>query len=567
MSTPPAPASRRRRLGARLPALLFLALTAACGPADDGPPPGAGLDTSAALEVHDATGASLGSVVFPVSCSPEAAAEMRHGLALLHNMTYSEAASAFQRAADADPTCGMANWGIAMTYVHPLWPDVPTADQLDRGMALLEEAREKGLPTAREQGYVAALEAYYRDGANRSEQARLASFAEGWAEVRADHPGDPEAALFAALSSVATASAAADPLQAQRAAGLMAREVLASIPDHPGAHHYVIHAFDAPPLAEMALPVARSYGEVAPANAHALHMTSHIFTRRGLWVESIDFNERSADAAWDAPIGGRVSHHYLHAVDYLVYAHLQRGADAEAQAILAELRGIDQPSVDNAASAYAFAAVPARLALERGDWAAARRVQARWPSTISWDAFPHLEAIPVFAMALGSARSGDVPAARRAADRLDALHVAAADVADAYDWATQVEVQAKGVRGWIAHAGGRTEEAVDLMSEAAALEATTQKNPVTPGEVLPAGELLGDMLLELGRYEEAYRAYGQALERTPNRFNSLYGQGRTAEAMGDAERASEAYGKLLEVAGSSTTRGDKLERARGYMEG
>jgi len=344
-----------------------------------------------------------------------------------------------------------------------------------------------------------------------------------------------------------------------------AQRILEAIPDHPGAHHYAIHAFDIPSAAERGLSVADGYGKVAPANSHALHMTSHIFTRRGLWAQSIDFNRRAADAAWQEPIGGQVSHHYMHAIDYLAYAYLQQGADGNADAVLAEMRALEGPVMNNAVSAYAFAAVPARIALERHDWTAAARLGFREPATISWDAFPHLEAISVFGRALGAAHEGDLSSARTAAARLASLEEAAKNVPDAYDWATQVRIQEIGARAWIAFAEGRTDEAIALMCEAADLEATTDKNPVTPGEVLPAGELLGDMLYEAGRYEEAYQSYVFAMERTPNRFNSLFGAARSAEAAGMTEEARAYYRQLVEVAGESTTRREELGQARGYL--
>jgi tetratricopeptide (TPR) repeat protein len=513
------------------------------------------------MAVIDAAGASMGSVAFPVSCEDDAAGQMRLGLALLHNMTYAEAERTFARAAELDPGCGIARWGMAMTYLHPLWPDVPTEEQLERGWQLLQDARERGLGTPREESYVSALEAYYRDAPEHDEPSRLAAYAQGWAAVRTAYPSDPEAALFAALSLLAAPPAGA-PLDRQREAGAIAEGVLQDIPDHPGAHHYVIHAFDLPSLAERALPVAHSYGQVAPENSHALHMTSHIFTRRGLWEESIDYNRRAADVALDEPIGGRTSHHHLHAIDYLVYAHLQRGDDERAQEVLDHLMALDGPVVNHAASAYAFAAVPARIALERKSWSDAAAIEARRPSTIPWDAYPHLEAIPVFARALGAARTGALGSAGRAAARLAELAPRAAELPDAYDWGTQVRIQELGARAWIAYAQGRADEAVRLMTEAADLEATTQKNPVTPGEVLPASELLGDMLLEIDRPRDALEAYASALARSPNRFNSLFGAGRAAELAGAATEAASYYRRLLEVGGSSSTRIETLEAAR-----
>lgn len=514
----------------------------------EGPP---GRVSFPVTEVLGESGASLGSVAFPTTCEDPAATTLRRGLALLHNMTYAEAERAFEVAAEQDPGCALAHWGRAMTYLHPLWPDVPSDAQLERGWRLLQEARAAGPGTPREEAYVEALEAYYRDAAGRPEPARLASYAQAWAEVARSYPRDPEAALFSALADIAVAPAAEDPLAALREAGAAAEAVLARIPDHPGAHHYIIHAYDRPALAERALSVARSYGEVAPDNAHALHMTSHIFTRVGLWEESIEFNQRSADAAAAHPIDGAVSHHHLHAVDYLAYAQLQRGQDEEAQTILEHLEALDGPVVDHAASAYAFAAVPARIALERRDWRRAISVRARWPESLDWERYPHLEAIPVFSRALGAARTGDLETAEASIARLAELQVRAAALPGAYDWGTQVEIQKLAAEAWVAYARSETDHAVERMTMAAELEAGSTKNPVTPGEVLPAAELLGDMLLELGRHAEARAAYERSLERSPNRLNGLAGAARAASAAGDEAAAAEYRRRLDAVTAES----------------
>ena len=544
------------RTPSRFPILTLLlvgssAALVACGADDngalaDGTEESGALDLTAVTEVMDAEGGSLGSVAFPISCSDDAAATMRQGLALLHHMTFTEAAGVFEAAAEQDPDCALAYWGMAMTPLHPLWPDVPSDQNLERGWVLLQEARAAGLQTPREEGYVTALEAYYRDAADRTEAARLTTYAEAWEQVRVAHPDDSEATLFAALSLIATGLGSDDPMPTFEAGGAMAEQVLSQIPDHPGALHYIIHSYDVPALAHKALPVARTYGKVAPENAHALHMTSHIFTRVGSWEESIDYNVRSAAAALKEPINGATSMHHLHAVDYLAYAYLQTGQDDHAEQVLDHLAALDGPIHDHAASAYAFAAVEPRIALERQDWARAAAVEPRWPATVNWNSYPHLEAIPEFARALGAAHTGDIQAAERSIARLGELREQAATLPDAYDWGIQVQIQEVGAQAWVAYAAERTDEAVELMTEAAALESTTTKNPVTPGVVLPANELLGDMLLDLGRHAEARAAYETALTRSPNRLNSLKGAGRAAEMAGDAETAAE-YERQLEA--------------------
>ena len=567
--TSPSASGTRFHLGPPALAWVLMAAVAACSPGSETPadeteaPNSATFDLSRASQVFDAGGTSLGTVAFDTSC--QAADDVRLGLALLHHMTYAEAARTFQRVGTEDPSCVMAPWGVAMSYLHPLWPDVPTPEQLDRGWELLQDARALGTASPREAALVEALEAYYRDGNERTERQRLTTYAEAWERVAATYPQDAEVALFEALSMIAVTLGVPERVDERVGAGLVAEQVLEAIPDHPGAHHYVIHAYDIPAAAEQALPAARRYGAVAPANSHALHMTSHIFTRRGIWRESIDYNRRAADAAWEEPIAGQVSHHYLHAVDYLIYAHLQRGADDDARAVLSEVGSVEGPVVNHAASAYTFAAAAARYALERHAWDEAADIRAREPAAIPWDAYPYLEAIPVFAKALGSALIGDLAAAREATSKLADLAAASEATSVAYDWATQVRIQELAARAWTAYAQNSRDEAISLMTEAAELEASTEKNPVTPGEVLPAGELLGDMLLAAGRPAEALQAYVAAMERTPNRFNSLYGAARAAEAAGMNETAADYYGRLVAVAGDSTTRRRELERARSFV--
>jgi tetratricopeptide (TPR) repeat protein len=523
---------------------------------------GGGGESQTATADASLDGQSLGTVQFPTSCDPSAQENLERGLALLHHMTYLAAEAEFKKAAEADPECAIAYWGAAMTYAHPLWPDVTPADKLAAGQQLLDRAAAAGHRNAREDAYLAAAQAYYTDGATRSKSEQLASFLDGWAEVHRSYPDDSEAKLFHALALMATASASDKTYEKQRAAGAMAEDVLAEMPRHPGAHHYIIHAYDFPPLAEKALPVARTYDDVAPENSHALHMTSHIFTRLGLWPESITFNIRAADAARERTPMGMVSMHHMHALDYLAYAYLQTADDDAALEVIRAMATLKPPFHDHAATAYSFAAVPARYALERQDWQAAAEIVTGWPDGVNWDKYPHLSAIPIFAQALGAARTGDRENAQQAIDELARLQERAAALEMAYDWGIQVAIQKIGAEAWLAYEAGETERALELMRQAAEMEASTEKNPVTPGEVLPARELYGDMLLAAGRYSEAQRQYEAALERSPNRFNSLYGAGRAAELADDAESAASYYGKLLEIAPEPTGRHEQLARAR-----
>jgi hypothetical protein len=372
-------------------------------------------------------GDNLGEVRLPDSCEGEETdRHLSRGLALLHHMTYEGARAEFAAAAEADPGCALAAWGQAMTYIHPLWSDPPGEEDFEHARALLAEAREMEGASESERAYLDAAWAYYAEGRSTSEKPNLAAFAAAWRGVHERRPEDPEAAALHALSHLATADPADKSYAVQREAGAVAEAILGDIPDHPGGHHYIIHAYDYPALAEEALPAARHYGEIAPAVPHALHMPSHIFTRRGLWQDSIEWNERSADAAAEHRVNGALSLHHLHALDYLAYAHLQRGEDEAAEAVGRRLDALEGPYQVHLASTYTLAAVPARLALERQRWTEAAALEPRRPADYPWDQTPAMEAITHFARALGAARSGEPEKARASVEKFAALRDAAA---------------------------------------------------------------------------------------------------------------------------------------------
>jgi tetratricopeptide (TPR) repeat protein len=479
-------------------------------------------------------------------------------------MTYEGARAAFAAATEADPDCAMGYWGQAMTLIHPLWSDPPSEADFKRGQTLVKMAKTRGQKTERELAYIAAVEAYYAGGWNRDETTNLASFEEGWEKAYRRFPEDVEAACFYALAHMATADPSDKTYAKQRRAGAIAEKVLAQVPDHPGAHHYMIHAYDYPLLAEGALEVAHSYGEIAPEVPHALHMPSHIFTRRGFWQESIGMNKRSAAAALKHPVGEKISLHYLPALDYLAYADLQGAEALKAKQVLYMLNALEGPFQIHIAASYTFAAVPARFALERQQWAEAALLEPRMPGNYPSDKFPTMEAITHFARALGAARSGDRQLAQQALDKMAALRERQAQTS-AY-WAKQIEIQRLSAMAWLAYQEGKPEEALDMMRRAAALEASTEKHPVTPGELLPARELLADMMLDMGRHKEAQAEYEATLERSPNRFNSLYGVGRAAELARDREKATEYYQKLLDVASQADTQRPRLQHARRFLD-
>ncbi len=508
----------------------------------------------------------LGTVHFPVSCKAPAQNLMERGVALLHHMTYSGARKVFEAARAADPDCALAYWGIAMTYIHPLWPDNPTQEQIILGQNLIKLAKTQGKKTGREHAYIAALDAYYGKG-GRDHRTRLGDFQKTWAKVYHDFPNDLEAASFYALAHMAMAKSTDKSYQKQKEAGAIAEKVLVTIPDHPGAHHYIIHAYDSPPLAQRALEVARNYGKVAPDVPHALHMPTHIFTRLGLWQDSIDWNRRSAAAAWRNKVNGEITMHYPHALDYLAYAYLQQARDEKAKEILDGILSLSGPFYDlNAESAaYALAAIPARYRLERQQWEAAAKLKPRNPASFPWsDRFAAYEAITHFSRALGAARSGNPAVVQRSIVELEKRH----DIVkkkSAY-WANQVEIQKISAQAWLAFAQRKQMEALRLMKRAAEIETSTDKSPTTPGEILPARELLGDMFLELDKPGEALQAYEAELTRSPNRFNSLYGAGRAAELTRDRKKAKAYYQNLLDVAPKADGRQTRLQHARRYLD-
>ncbi len=515
----------------------------------------------------DNYGDNIGTVNFPVSCSESSQRLMERGVALLHHMTYAGARRIFEVTREADPNCALAYWGVAMTYVHPLWLDPPNEEELQLGLDLITLAKKRGHKTEREHAYIAALEAYYENAQERDQRARIARFEQAWSRAYHEFPDDSEAAAFYALAHMATATIKDKSYRKQKEAGAIMEKILVQIPDHPGAHHYIIHAYDYPGLADRALKVARNYGKVAPEVPHALHMPSHIFTRLGLWKESIDWNIRSASAALKNKVDGAITMHYLHALDYLAYAYLQQVQDEKAKEVMETVLSLSGPFYDLnvEATAYALAAIPARYTLERQKWEDAAKLKPRAPASFKWgNRFAAFEATTHFARALGAARSGNTNASQRALKELEALHDIVAQK-NVY-WADQIRIQQLSAKAWLAFEKGKQAEALHLMQQAARLEASTEKHPVTPGEVLPARELLGDMLLELKRPKEALAEYETGLKRSPNRFNSLYGAGRAAELAGDKKKAASYYQKLLKLTALANTKHPRLQNALRFLD-
>lgn len=463
---------------------------------------------------------TIGTARLPTSCNAAAQPEMDRGVTLIHSFWYAEAEKSFRRAADADPQCGMAWWGVAMSNLHPLWAP-PTPDELKTGHQVATKAKQVGGKTPRERGYIDAISAFYGDADKLDHRTRMAAYEKAMAGVDSSNPDDLEAAIFHALALLAVASPNDKTYAVQKQAAQILNRVLPQVPEHPGVTHYLIHSFDYPDLAELALPAARVYAKLAPGSPHALHMPSHIFTRLGLWDESIASNLASADKAHryvESTLPGATAFDELHAIDYLVYAYLQKGDVEQARKLADRTAGVIKIDNPNFAAAYAIGAVPARFTLERKAWKDAAALTV--PTMIDWTKTPYAEGNIHFARGIGGARSGDLTVARDAAARLAAIRQTLLDQKNSY-WADQLEIQRLSVAAWIARAEGSQENALKLMRAAADLEASTEKHPVTPGSVLPAREQLADMLLEYGRSDDALTEVQRVLHDAPNRRNAV----------------------------------------------
>ncbi len=503
---------------------------------------------------HDHTNVApekFGQVRFPTSCKPEVQSAFERGLALLHSFAYAKAATVFQEVSAKDPDCGLAQWGVAMTYFHTIWGP-PTEGEFAAGRTAAQKAAVLGAPSARERDYIAGIAAYYQGDAVEH-AARVVAYEKAMAGVRERNPDDHEAAIFHALAILGVAyNSPPDKTYArQKEAAKILNGLLAVEPDHPGIAHYMIHSFDYPELAELALPAARAYAKIAPSAPHALHMPSHIFTRLGMWKESIESNLASARAAqtWAAKTqAGATAFDALHAMDYLEYAYLQTGQDAKARELVDNVAKVTSLDVPQFAAGYALAAVPARHALERRAWKEASALTAQ--PTFPWEKYPYAKAIVHFARAVGGARAGDLEAARQDLATLAGIQ-ASLQGQKGFDWATQVEIQRRAAAAWVARAEKKDAEAVALMRSAADLEDSTDKHPVTPGSILPAREQLADLLAELGQPAAALAEYETSLRSAPARLNSYDGAARAAERAGKKREAKVFHERLVALCSGS----------------
>ncbi len=493
----------------------------------------------------------LGKVSFPTSCSPEVQAKFERAVAMLHSFWYSAGEQAFRDVLKDDPRCAMATWGIASLLMsNPLAGQGASPKGAEQAQAALDAGRRMGAGSERERDYLDAVAAYYRDFATRSERERQLSRAQAYEALAKKYPSDDEAQIFFALYLAGTQTQADQTYAAYLRAAAILEDEFRKYPDHPGVAHYLIHSYDAPPIADKGLTAARKYAGIAPAAPHALHMPSHIFTRVGAWQESAATNARSQEVAK----AGNEPDEAYHATDYMVYAYLQLARDADARRNIDEVMKVTGASTRFVAP-YAIASMPARYAFERGAWEEAAKLQPIGST------YPFVEAITYFTRSVGAARSGDLAAARKDAAQLEAFHKALLDAKNTY-WANEVEVQRLAAAGWIALGEGKKEDALKFMRAAADLEDKNEKHIVTPGRIVPARELLGDMLLEMKQPAAALKEFEASQQREPNRFRNYLGCARAAEMAGDKAKAAAYYQKLLALAKNADTERPELVTAK-----
>jgi hypothetical protein len=497
---------------------------------------------------------TLGTVHFGTSCNPEAQKLFDRAMLYQHSFWYRASQNVFEDVLKADPRCGIAEWGVALSL---LWnPHIaPPVKNLAEGAAALAKAKSIGANSQRERDYIDALSAMYADYDRVDHHTRMQNYVKAMEQLAQRYPNDDEAQIYYALA-LNTSASPSDKTYASQLKGAAILEGIAQRqPQHPGVAHYLIHLYDYPAIADKGLEAARRYARIAPAAPHALHMPSHIFTRVGYWKESIDSNSASQRVAKQAADYGE----QLHAMDYLVYAYLQLGQDAKAKAVIDDMMKISGIAEGSLAGPYALAVSPARYAVERGDWKAAAELQVR-PSPQA-----NVQAITYFARALGAARSGNPEASKADIARLAELRDKLRDAKDAY-WSEQVDIERQVATAWVLYAEGKRDEALNAMSAAADAEDKTEKHPVTPGVPKPARELYGVMLLESGNAKDALAAFEATLKKEPNRLGAYVGAAKAAEKAGDSVKAQEYYGKVVAIADAADGTRTEVTEARASLK-
>ncbi len=513
---------------------------------------------------HDHGLGRLGRVSFPVSCTPEAQRRFERAMAVLHSFWWEEGERAFGAVLEVDSSCSMAHWGHALNAWGNPFAGGPSGAALTHGAAAAAGAVSRPLPTPREQGFVNAVAALYRDAAATTNAARLQSYADTMARLHRDFPGDTEIIIYHALALVATAPRTDTTFAQQRRAVALLAPLYEGHPDHPGLAHYIIHSTDSPRLAAHGLNAARRYARIAPAAPHAQHMPSHIFVRLGLWDETVAANRQSFDAgmAYARATGApSATPHELHALDYAVYGYLQRGQDSAARQGVVTGQALEIPPAPNRLiNEYNRIAMAARIPLERGDWASAASFPVPPASDMGIPAM-----LRRFTRAVGFARGGRPHDAEAEVTALDAIARDLEKRQETY-WARVAGIKRDAAGAWILFQSGDTASGLALAAAAADTEEVTDKHPVTPAELLPARELQADMLLAAGRYPEARAAYRATLAREPGRARSLFGAGRAAQLAGDRRGATESYGEYAKAMERSDGARPELGLARTFLQ-
>lgn len=511
----------------------------------------------------------FGELKFSLSCNYETREAFDLAVALLHSFQYTEAEKAFVKVIDADPNCPMAYWGVAMSIYHAAWFP-PTQEDLAKGAQILTVAKELSMDD-KQRDYINAIDVFYIDWKNVDHTTRALRFEKKMEEIYLKYPEDMEAAIFYTLALYSTRDRVGKEYKNERKAGIILESLLAANPNHPGIAHYIIHNYDNPVLASKGLETARKYAAIAPSSSHAQHMPSHIFTRLGIWEESIQSNLLSAESSRCYTAAAAFDGSYfeeLHATDYLVYAYLQKGDNVNAEKqydLVKELKTFYPANIT--AAIYPVTAIPARLALENKNWKKAANLEVQ-EINLDWGQFPWQKAIHHFAVALGAAHTKDFTLAEQEIEILKKLHqnlIAQNDRTKSIQ-VKQVEIQIKTAQSWLVFIQGDRENGLLLMQKAVAVEAQTSKHPVTPGDVLPAIELLGDMLLTLNRPKEALVAYEGNLKKHPERFNGIYGAAVAAKQSGNQEKASQYFKQLIELTKNSNSTRPEVAEAKKFIK-
>jgi tetratricopeptide (TPR) repeat protein len=495
----------------------------------------------------------LGKVTFPTSCDPKVQAQFERGVAMLHSYWFTEAGKVFDAVAKQDPNCVMAYWGYAVNLLGNSLASAPPAKDAQAAWEALERARAVGPKTQRERDWIEAISAYYRDYDKVSLDDRLLAYTKAMEQMTQRYPDDFEAWTYYALTLQASAAKTDKTYANQLKSAAILEKLYKQNPQHPGVSHYLIHAYDYPPLADKGIEAARRYAGIAPAAPHARHMPSHIYSMVGLWEESIASNRSALQVQKD----------YYHATDFIVYAHLQLAQDAKAKALIDEIHKMGRDDLllkdlPNLGSYTALAVIPARYPLERGDWKAAAALPASPTKRLMADSLIR------FTRGLGMARSGDLAGAKSEIEAIQGIQKALLKAKDSY-WAARSGEQVLAVSAWVAHAEGSREQAVKLMRSAADGEDGSVKHVAMENRIYPMRELFAELLLETGQPALALREFEMALKENPNRYRGLYGAARAAEAAGDRQKAEAYFTKFVAVSAKADTDRPEIAQAKTFL--